>query len=81
MLNNIFFTIVFFILDHFLYVLIFNLISLIVMKYAYKKWHDKLLASDVRYYVSHNINIISHFAHALYYSYHLCYKHIYFIFP
>lgn len=49
MLNNIFFTIVFFILDHFLILLIFNLISLIAMKFIYKIWHDKLRASDVRY--------------------------------
>ncbi len=49
MLNNFFFTIVFFILDHFFIWLIFNLISLIVMKYAYSKCHDKLIASDVRY--------------------------------
>ena len=49
MLNNIFFTIVFFILDHFFILLIFNLISLIAMKYAYKKWHDELLSSDVRF--------------------------------
>ena len=39
----------FFILDHFLIVLIFNLISLMAMKYIYKKWNDKLRASDVRY--------------------------------
>lgn len=49
MLNNIFFTTVFFILDHFVILLIFNVINLIVMKYAYKRWHDKLIASDVRY--------------------------------
>ena len=49
MLNNMFFTIVFFILDHFFIWLIFNVISLIVMKYAYKKWHDELLSSDVRF--------------------------------
>ncbi len=49
MLNNIFFTIVFFILDHFFIWLIFNVISLIAMKYAYKKWHDKLRSSDVRF--------------------------------
>jgi hypothetical protein len=49
MLNNIFFTLVFFILDHFIIVLIFNVISLIVMKYAYKKWQDKSRAPDVRY--------------------------------
>jgi len=49
MLNNMLFTIVFFILDHFFIWLIFNVISLIVMKYAYKKWHDELLSSDVRF--------------------------------
>jgi hypothetical protein len=48
MLNNIFFTIVFFILDHFVIVLIFNLISLVVMKYTYKKWQDELRSPDVR---------------------------------
>ena len=49
MLNNIFFTIVFFILDHFFIWLIFNLISLIAMNFVYKKWHDKLRSPDVRY--------------------------------
>ena len=49
MLNNIFFTIVFFVLDHFFILFIFNLISLIAMKFAYQNWKDKLRASDVRY--------------------------------
>jgi hypothetical protein len=49
MLNNLFFTIVFFILDHFIIVLIFNAISLLIIKYAYNKWHNKLLSPDVRY--------------------------------
>ena len=49
MLNNIFFTTVFFILDHFILMLVFNLISLIAMKFIYKIWRDKLRASDVRY--------------------------------
>jgi hypothetical protein len=49
MLNNIFFTIVFFILDHFFIWLIFLLICLIVMKYAYKKWQNESIASDVRF--------------------------------
>jgi len=49
MLNNMLFTIVFFILDHFFIWLIFNVISLIVMKYAYQKWHDELLSSDIRF--------------------------------
>ena len=50
MLNNIFFTIVFFIIDHFVSVLIFNMIGLVIMKYAYKKWHDDLTAPDVRFF-------------------------------
>ena len=49
MLNNMLFTIVFFILDHFFIWLVFNVIGLIVMKYAYNKWHDELLSSDVRF--------------------------------
>jgi hypothetical protein len=49
MLNNIFFTVVFFVLDHFVMVLIFNIISLIVMIYAYKIWHDELIALDMIY--------------------------------
>jgi hypothetical protein len=49
MLNTIFFTTVFFILDHFILLLSFNLISLMVMKYAYNKWRDKLQSTDIRY--------------------------------
>ena len=49
MLNNIFFTIVFFISDHFVLMLFFNLISLIAMKIVYRIWRDKLRATDVRY--------------------------------
>jgi hypothetical protein len=49
MLNTFLFTIVFFALDHFLLVLILNVISLIVMKYAYTIWHDKLRSPDVRH--------------------------------
>jgi|GEM_PF-5737868 len=49
MLNNIFFTIVFFILDHFVIMLIFNVISLIVMKYAYRKQRDQSVSRDVRF--------------------------------
>ena len=49
MLNNIFFTIVFFTLDHFLIFLIFNLVGLIVMKSFYKIWRNKLRLSDERY--------------------------------
>lgn len=49
MLNNIFFTIVFFTLDHFFILFIFNLISLIAMNLLYKICQDELRASDVRY--------------------------------
>jgi hypothetical protein len=49
MLNNIFFTIVFFILDHFLLMLLFNLLSLIAMRFVYLIWRDQLRPSDVRY--------------------------------
>jgi hypothetical protein len=49
MFNNIFITIVFFILDHFILVLLINLIGAIIIKYAYDKWRNKLIASDVRY--------------------------------
>jgi uncharacterized membrane protein YidH (DUF202 family) len=49
MVNNIFFTIVFFILDHFILVFICNAIGMIIMNYAYKKWHDTSIASDIRF--------------------------------
>ena len=49
MLKNIFFTIVFFILDHFLILFVLSLISLIAIKYFYKIWNDKLRAPDMRY--------------------------------
>jgi len=48
-MNTIFFTIVFFILDHFLLMLIFNLISLAAMRFIYRIWRDQLIASDIRY--------------------------------
>lgn len=49
MLNNIFFTLVFFVLDHFLTLLVLSLISLIAIKYFYKVWHDTLRAPHMRY--------------------------------
>jgi hypothetical protein len=49
MLKNFFFTIVFFILDHFLILFVLSLINLIAIKYFYKIWNDKLRASDIRY--------------------------------
>ena len=49
MLKSIFFTLVFFVLDHFLILLVLSLISLIPIKYFYKIWHDPLRAPDTRY--------------------------------
>jgi len=49
MLKNIFFTIVFFILDHFFLLLAFSLISVIIMKYCYRIWQDQLRTPDMRY--------------------------------
>ena len=49
MLNNIFFTIVFFILDHFVLLLASSLISVIAMKYLYRIWQDPMRAPDTRY--------------------------------
>jgi hypothetical protein len=49
MLNHIFFTIIFFILDHFILLLTGSLISLIVMKYCYKLWQDQLRGPDARH--------------------------------
>jgi hypothetical protein len=49
MLKNIFFTLVFFILDHFLILFVLSLISLMATKYFYKIWIDKLRAPDMRY--------------------------------
>jgi hypothetical protein len=49
MLNNLFFTTLFFILDHFVIMLLFSVISSIGMKYAYNRWHDTSLSPDMRY--------------------------------
>jgi len=49
MFNNLFFTIMFFILDHFLLMLVFNILSLIAMRFLYRIWRDHLIAADVRY--------------------------------
>ena len=49
MLNNLFFTIIFFTLDHFLLMLIFNITGLIPMRFVYKIWRDHSRAPDVRY--------------------------------
>jgi hypothetical protein len=49
MLKNIFFTLVFFILDHFLLLSGVSLISVIAINYLYKMWRDIQRPSDTRY--------------------------------
>ena len=49
MLKNIFFTLEFFILDHFVLGLAASLISVIGMKYCYRIWQDQMRAPDTRY--------------------------------
>jgi hypothetical protein len=49
MLKNIFFTLVFFILDHFILGLAASLLGVIAMKYCYKIWQDQSRAPDTRY--------------------------------
>jgi hypothetical protein len=49
MLKNIFFTLVFFILDHFVLWLAASLISVIAMKYFYRIWQDQMRARDMRH--------------------------------
>ena len=49
MLKNIFFTLVFFILDHLVLGLAASLISVIPMKYCYRIWQDQMRAPDTRY--------------------------------
>jgi hypothetical protein len=49
MLKNIFFTLVFFIVDHLVLGLAVSLISVIPMKYCYRIWQDQMRAPDTRY--------------------------------
>jgi ABC-type polysaccharide/polyol phosphate export permease len=49
MLKNIFFTLVFFILDHAVLSLAASLIGVIAMKYCYRIWQDQMRAPDTRY--------------------------------
>jgi hypothetical protein len=49
MLDNIFYTTIFFILDHFLLLFAASLISLLSMKFCYKTWQDQSRALDARY--------------------------------
>lgn len=49
MLKNIFFTLVFFILDHFVLWLASSLISVMAMKYFYRIWQDQTRAPDMRH--------------------------------
>ena len=49
MVQNIFFTLVFFILDHFVICLASSLIGVMAMKYFYRIWQDQMRAPDTRY--------------------------------
>ena len=49
MLKNIFFTLVFFIVDHLVLWLAASLISLLAMKYCYRIWQDQTRAPDTRH--------------------------------
>ena len=49
MLKNIFFTLVFFIVDHLVLVSAASLISLLAMKYCYRIWQDQTRAPDTRH--------------------------------
>jgi uncharacterized membrane protein len=49
MLKNIFFTLVFFILDHFLILSVLSVMSVVALNYSYKIWRDPLRARDTRY--------------------------------
>jgi hypothetical protein len=49
MLKNIFFTLVFFILDHLVLWLAASLLGVIAMKYCYRIWQDQTRAPDTRY--------------------------------
>jgi prolipoprotein diacylglyceryltransferase len=49
MLDTIFFSIIFFILDHIYLLLAGSLISLMAMKFCYRIWKDQLRAPDARY--------------------------------
>jgi hypothetical protein len=49
MLKNIFFTLVFFILDHFILLSGVSLISVIAANYLYKIWRNTQRPADIRY--------------------------------
>jgi hypothetical protein len=49
MLNNFFFTLVFFILDHLVLLLASGLISAMAMKYFYRIWQDHLRPQGMRH--------------------------------
>jgi hypothetical protein len=49
MLKNIFFTLVFFILDHLVLWLAASLISVMAMKYLYRVWRDQTRHPDMRH--------------------------------
>jgi chromate transport protein ChrA len=49
MLKNIFFTLEFFIVDHFVLGLAASLIGVMALKYCYRIWQDQTRAPDTRY--------------------------------
>jgi hypothetical protein len=49
MLKNMFFTLVFFILDHFVLGLAASLIGVMALKYCYRIWRDQTRAPDTRH--------------------------------
>jgi hypothetical protein len=49
MLQNIFLTLVFFILDHFVLLLASSVLSVIAIRYFYGIWQDQMRAPDMRY--------------------------------
>jgi hypothetical protein len=49
MLKNIFFTLVFFILDHLVLSLAASLLGVIAMRYCYRIWQDQMRAPDTRH--------------------------------
>ncbi len=80
MLKNIFFTLVFFIVDHFVLGLAASLIGVIAMKYCYRIWQDQTRAPDTRH-ISFIIVIIGNYAFNFYCRGGLYYYHHHSIFP
>ena len=81
MLKNIFFTLVFFILDHFVLVLAASFISLLAMKYCYRIWQDQNAGLGYEIYFSNHIVITVNSAFNFYCRGCLYYCHHHSIFP